>query len=64
MTTSRVVTVGLIRRIIPKATPAKEIWDRVSAIMDCRFRISKRPIMGVMQEIAKPARSARWMKSS
>jgi hypothetical protein len=58
-----VVKVGLTPRKIPKATPAKDTWDKVSLIKDCRRKTKKTPSTGANKAIAVIARKARTMKS-
>lgn len=47
----------------PIATPAREIWDRVSAINACLRKTRKTPNIGARMAINPPAQNARCMNS-
>ena len=62
-TINSVVKLGFRFRKKPSATPAKETWDSVSAINDCRRITRKTPSIGAIPAIKIAARKALLMNS-
>ena len=53
---------GLILRRSPIATPARETWDKVSAIKEYRLKTRKIPIRGAITAMMIPASNPLIMK--
>ena len=54
---------GFTPRISPAATPAREVWDRASPIMDRRLHTITIPIQGMMAARRMPTRNARCINA-
>ena len=53
---------GLILKSNPAATPAREVWDKASPIMDNRLSTMTIPTQGMISARRMPTKKARCMK--